>query len=104
MPWNGESQDKRTDGVGNEISRPGLSSISFHNASGGKLIVPADVLPIPHVTAKCSTPIDQAKQSRARCAKLLTASPYRKQLRECQKKALSLSKKASNKMAIWNKE
>jgi len=34
------------------------------------------------------------KNSRASGAKLLTASPYRKQLRECQEKeALSLSKK-----------
>jgi hypothetical protein len=60
MPWNGESQDKRTDGDGNEISRSGTSSISFHNASSGKFVVPADVRLIPHVTAKCSAPIDQA--------------------------------------------
>jgi hypothetical protein len=55
---------------------------------------PTDVRPIPHLTPKCSDPIDQAKQSRASCAQLLTATPYWKQLRERQdKKALSLSKK-----------
>ena len=47
MQWNGESQNKRIDGAGNEISRPGTSSISFHNASGGKFIRPADIRPIP---------------------------------------------------------
>jgi len=37
--------------------------------------------------------------------KLLTASPYRQPLRECQeKKVLSLSMKTSNKKAIWNKD
>jgi hypothetical protein len=41
---------------------------------------PADVRPIPHQTPKCSVPIYQAKQSRASCEKLLTASPYRQQL------------------------
>jgi hypothetical protein len=88
-----ESQDKSTGGAGNEISSPGTSNVSFHNASGGKFISPADVRPIPHLTAKCSALIDQAKQSRASCAELL-ASPCRKQLRECQEmKSLSLSKK-----------
>jgi len=81
-----ESQDKYTDGAGNEISKPTTSNISFHNASGRKFISPADVRPISHLATKCSAPIDQAKQSRASCAKLLTASPYRKQLRECQEK------------------
>jgi len=43
---------------------------------------------------KCSAPIYQEKQSRAICAKLLTASPCRKQLREWEdKKSFSLSKK-----------
>jgi hypothetical protein len=94
MPWNGKLQDKCTDGAGNEISRPGTLNISFHNASGGKFISPADIQPSPHLTAKCSAPTDQAKQSKVSCAKLLTASPYRKQLWECQeKKVLLLSKK-----------
>jgi hypothetical protein len=67
--------DESQDGAGNEISRPGTLKVSFHNASGGKFISPADVRPIPHLTSKCSAPIDQAKQSRTSCAKLLTASP-----------------------------
>jgi hypothetical protein len=93
-----ESQDICSDGAGNEISRPGTSNVSFHNASGGKFIRPADVRPIPHLPAKFSAAIDQAKQSTASCVKLLTAFPYRKQLRECQeKKALSLSKKPAMK-------
>ena len=104
MPWNGESQDKRTVGASNEISRPGTSSISFHNASGGKFISPADVRPIFHLTAKCSAPIDEAKQSTASRTKLLTDSPYRKQLRECQeKKSLSLSKKPAIKWLLGTK-
>jgi len=45
MPWYGESQDKRNDGAGNEISRPGTPNVSFHNASGGKFTSPADVHP-----------------------------------------------------------
>ena len=45
-----ESQDKRTDGAGNKISRPGTSSVSFHNVSGAKFISTADVRPIPHLT------------------------------------------------------
>jgi len=45
MQWNGESQDKRTDGAGNEISRPGTPKVSFRNASGGKFRSPADVHP-----------------------------------------------------------
>jgi len=53
-----ESRDKRTDGDGNEISRPGTSNVSFHNARGGKFIRSPDVRPIPHLTAKCSAPID----------------------------------------------
>jgi len=107
-----ESQDKCTDGVGNEISKPGTSNFSFHNASGRKSISPAAVRPIPNLTAKCSAAIDPAKQSRASCAKLLTASPYRKQLRECQeKKRLSFPdtpvttvKGTSYKKAVWNKK
>jgi len=31
-----ESQDKPTDGAGNEISKSGTSNFSFHNANGGK--------------------------------------------------------------------
>jgi hypothetical protein len=90
--------------AGNETSRPGTSKVSFHNASGGKFISPADVRLIPHLTPKCSAPIDHAKQSRASCAKLLTASPYRKQLRECpEKKALSLSKKPALKRLFGTK-
>jgi hypothetical protein len=30
--------DESQDGAGNEISRPGTSKVSFHNASGGKFI------------------------------------------------------------------
>jgi len=105
MPSNGKLQDKCTDGAGNEISRLGTLNISFHNASGGKFKSPADLRPIPHLRAKCYAPTDQAKQSRARCAKLLTASPYRKQLWEYQeKKVLLLSKKPAIKRDIWNKE
>jgi len=63
-----EFQDKRADGPGNEISRPGILNVSFHNASGGKFISPSDVRPISHLTPKCSAPIDQAKQSREWCA------------------------------------
>jgi hypothetical protein len=93
-----ESHDICSDGAGNEISRPGTSNVSFHNAGGGKFIRTADVRHIPHLTAKCSAAIDQAKQSKASRVKLLTAFPYRKQLRECQeKKALSLSKKPAMK-------
>jgi hypothetical protein len=89
--------DESQGDAGNEISRRGTSKISFHNASVGKFIIPADVRPIPILTPKCSASIDQAKLSRASCGKLLTAFPYRKQLRECQeKKALSLSKKPAN--------
>jgi hypothetical protein len=32
-----ESQDKRTDGAGNEISRLGTSNVSLHNANGRKV-------------------------------------------------------------------
>ena len=46
-----ESLDKCTDGAGNEISRPGTLNISF-------FIKPADVRPIPHLTTKCSAPVD----------------------------------------------
>ena len=107
-----ESQGKCTDGAGNEISRPGTSNVSFHNASGRKFISLADVRFIPHLTAKCSAPIDPAKPSRASCAKLLTASPYRKQLRECQEKKrlsfpdtpVSAVKETSNKKTVWNKK
>ena len=78
--------DESQGGTGNEISRPGTLKVSFHNASGGKFTIPADVRPIPPLTPKCSAATDQEKLSRASCAKLLTASPYRKQLRECQEK------------------
>jgi len=43
-----KSQDKCADGAGNEISRPGTSNVSFHNAIGGKFTRPADVRPISH--------------------------------------------------------
>jgi hypothetical protein len=96
--------DESQDGADNEISRPGTSKVSFHNASGGKFISPADVRPIPHLTPKFSVPIDQTKQSRVSCAKLLTASPYRKQLRECQEKnSLSMSKKPTIKRLFGTK-
>jgi hypothetical protein len=55
--------DESQGGTGNEISRPGTSKVSFHNASGGKFIIPADVRPIPLLTPKCSAPTDQAKLS-----------------------------------------
>jgi hypothetical protein len=32
-----ESQDKRTDGAGNEIPRSGTSNVYFHNVNGGKV-------------------------------------------------------------------
>jgi len=60
--------DESQDGAGNEISRPRTSKVSFHNASGGKFIIPADVRLIPLLTSKLSAPIDEAKQSRASCA------------------------------------
>jgi hypothetical protein len=41
-----ESQDKCTDGAGNEISRPGTSNISFHNACGGNCVSPAPFFPL----------------------------------------------------------
>jgi hypothetical protein len=69
-----ECQDKSTDGAGNEILRPGTSNFSFHDASGGKFISAADVRPISHLTPKCSAPINQVKQSRESCVKLLIAS------------------------------
>jgi hypothetical protein len=48
--------------------------------------------------------MDQGKQSTKNCAKLLTASPYRKQSRECQeKKALSPSKKPARKRLFGTK-
>ena len=50
-------------------------NFSFYNSSGGKFVNPSDVRLIPHLTAKCSAAINQAKQSRARCAKLLRTSP-----------------------------
>jgi len=91
-------------GAGNKISTPGTSKASFHNASGGKFIIPADARPIRLLTPKCSAPTDQAKLSRASCAKLLTAFPYRKQLRECrEKKAMSLSKKPARKRLFGTK-
>jgi hypothetical protein len=37
-----ESQDKLTDGDGNEMSRSGTSNFSFHNANGGKVQQTAD--------------------------------------------------------------
>jgi len=96
--------DESQGGAGNKISRPGTSKVSFHNASGGKFIIPADVRPIPLLIPKCSAPTDQAKLSRASCEKLLTASPYRKQLRECQdKKVLLLSKKPTKKRLFGTK-
>jgi len=96
--------DEYQGGVDNEISRLGTSKFSFHKASGVEFIIPADVRPIPLLTPKCSSPTDQAKLSRASCAKLLTASPYRKQLRECQeKKALSLLKKPARRWLFGTK-
>jgi len=57
-----------------------------------------------HSSRKSSAPIYQAKQSRASCAKLLTASPCRKQLRECQeKKSFSLLKKPAIKRLFGTK-
>jgi hypothetical protein len=38
-----------------------------------KCINPEDVRPIPELTAKCSPPIGQTKQSSASCEKLLTS-------------------------------
>jgi hypothetical protein len=96
--------DESQGGAGNEISRPGTSKVSFHNASGEKFVIPADVLPIRLLTPKCSAPTDQAKLSSASCAKLLTASPYSKQLREChENKALSLSKNPARKRLFGTK-
>jgi hypothetical protein len=46
--------DESQGGAGNKISRPGISNFSFHNASGGKFIIPADVRHIPLLTPKCS--------------------------------------------------
>ena len=99
-----ESQVKPTGAAGNQIARWATSNVPFHNASGGKFIRPVDVRPIPHKIPKCSAPIYQAKQSRASCAKLLTASSCRKQLRECQeKKSFSLSKKPAIKRLFGTK-
>jgi hypothetical protein len=96
--------DESQGGAGNEISRTGTSKVSFHNASGGKFIIPADFRHIPLLTPKCSAPTYLAKLSRASCSKLLTASPYRKELRECrEKKALSLSKKPARKRLFGTK-
>jgi len=80
------------------------SNVSLNSANGGKFLSPAEDRPIPHLTAKCSAPTDQAKQSTASPAKLLTASPYVKQLRQCQeKKTLSLSKKPAIKSLFGTK-
>jgi len=95
-----ESPGKCTDGAGNEISRPGASNISFHNATGGKFIRPTDVRPIPHLVAKCSARIDEAKQSRAInsfCLQEVVARVSREE-------GLFAVKETSIKKAIWNKE
>jgi hypothetical protein len=90
--------DESQGGAGNDISRTETSTASFHSASDGKFIIPADIRPIVLLTPKCFAPADEAKLSRASCAKLLTACPYKKDLWECQeKKALSLSKKLARK-------
>jgi len=43
-----ESQDKGTDGAGNEISRSGTSNVSFHSAIGGKVQQTSDPFLIKH--------------------------------------------------------
>jgi hypothetical protein len=35
--------DESQGGADNEISRPGTSKVSLHNASSGKFIIPADI-------------------------------------------------------------
>ena len=68
MPWNGESQDKRTDGDGTEISRPGNTERFFPQRQGWEIYKSSRHPPIPLPTAIYSAPIDQAKESRATCA------------------------------------
>jgi hypothetical protein len=48
-----------------KFQKPEHQIVSFHNASGEKFIIPADIRPIPLLTPKCSAQTDQAKLSRA---------------------------------------
>jgi hypothetical protein len=43
-----ESQDKRTDGAGNKISRSVTSNVSFHNANGGDVQQTSDPFLVKH--------------------------------------------------------
>jgi hypothetical protein len=98
-----ESQDKRTDGAGNKISKIWNIKRLFSQRQWWES--PAHVRPIRHQTPKYSAPVYQAKQSRASCAKPLTASPCRKHLRACEEKEIPFAVKVSiNKKAVWNKE
>jgi len=69
-----ESQGKRTMELAMKFQDREHQTF-VHNASGRKFMSPADVRPFPHLAPKCCAPIDQAKQTRVSCAKLLTASP-----------------------------
>jgi len=43
-----ESEDKRTEGAGNEISKAGTSNVSFHNINDGKVQQMSDTFLIKH--------------------------------------------------------
>ena len=96
------TQDKRIGGAGNEISRSGTLSVSFHIAIGGKVQQTSDPFLTKHQNVLL--PYVKQKKSRASCAKPLTASPCRKHLWECQeKKSFSLLEKLAIKRLFGTK-
>jgi len=98
-----ESQDKSTDGAGNEISRSGTSEVSFNNVNGGEVQQTSDPFLIKHQNVS----IYQAKQSRASCAELLLIgsssvgvsrrNPFHCQKKPAIKKLLGTKSKRSSK-------
>jgi hypothetical protein len=73
----------------------------LHGARAGTAVGPEQVSLILQAAGKHSAATGRAKQPTASCVTLLTAFPYRKQLRECREKnTLQLSKQTAVKQLL----
>ena len=97
-----ESQGKRTDGAGNEISRSGTSNVSFHKASGRKFQQTSDPFLTKH---QKFCPHISSKTIKSALCKVINSFSLQKAVKGVSgEEILFAVKETSNKKAIWNKE
>jgi len=96
-----DSQDKRTDGADNEISRSRTSNFSFHNANGGKVQQTSD----PFLIKQQNVLLLYVSSKTIKSELCKAINSFSLQVAGVSvEEILFAVKETSNKKAVWNKE